>query len=59
MIELGPHGGYILAAYAVAAIVLGWMIGASLLANRSAARRLAALEASETALACPEQAPPS
>jgi heme exporter protein CcmD len=47
MIDLGPHGSYILASYAAAGIILGWMIVTSLLANRSAARRLATMEARE------------
>lgn len=44
MADLGPHAAYILASYAVAGLVFGWMILSSLLANRAAARRLAALE---------------
>ena len=44
MADLGPHTAYILASYAVAGLVFGWMIMSSLLANRAAARRLAALE---------------
>jgi len=45
MADLGPHAAYILASYAVAGLVFGWMIVSSLAANRAAARRLAALEA--------------
>lgn len=41
---LGPHGGFILASYAAAALILGAMIGFSLLAHRSAARALAEIE---------------
>jgi heme exporter protein CcmD len=40
----GPHTGYILASYAAAGIILGALIVASLLANSSAKKRLAALE---------------
>ncbi len=48
ILDLGPHGGYILASYAVAGLILGWMIGASWLANRAAARRLAVIEQQES-----------
>lgn len=47
MIDLGPHGSYILASYIAAGVIFGWMILTSLLANRSAARRLAAMETRE------------
>ena len=47
MVDLGPHGSYILASYAAAGIIFAWMILSSLLASRSAARRLAAMEARE------------
>ncbi|KAF0230649.1 MAG: hypothetical protein FD175_1409 [Beijerinckiaceae bacterium] len=47
MIDLGPHADYIVASYAAAGLVLGLLIGASVLANLAAARRLAALEARE------------
>lgn len=43
--DLGPHAAYIIASYAAAGIVIGWMIAASILANRSAARHLGAIEA--------------
>jgi heme exporter protein CcmD len=42
--ELGRHGGYILASYAAAFIVLGGLIIASIAANRSARRALDRLE---------------
>lgn len=45
MPEFGPYGGYILASYAVAGLVLGAMIIASVLHWRSATARLGALEA--------------
>jgi heme exporter protein D len=50
MIDLGPHGGYILASYATALVILGWMTVSSILANRAVARRLAALEARDTSV---------
>jgi heme exporter protein CcmD len=43
--DLGPHAAYILASYVVAGLVFGWMIATSIIANRSAARRLGAIEA--------------
>lgn len=45
MSVLGQYGGYILASYAAAGLVLGAMITASLVGWRSAKARLAALEA--------------
>lgn len=45
LLNLGPHAAYILASYAVTGAILGWMIAASLLANRDASRRLQAIEA--------------
>ncbi len=48
MIDLGPHGGYILASYAATGLILGWMVLGSLLANRAARRRLVTLEAEGT-----------
>jgi heme exporter protein CcmD len=47
MSAFGPHGSYIVASYAVAFLVIGWMIAASLLSYRQGARRLAALEAAQ------------
>jgi heme exporter protein CcmD len=47
MIDLGPHGGYILASYIAAGVIFGWMILSNILAHRDAARRLAAIEARE------------
>lgn len=44
MIDFGPHGGYIVASYAVTALILGWMLASSLLANRTTAKRLTDLE---------------
>ena len=43
--DLGPHAAYIIASYAVTGVVFGWMIATSLIANRTAARRLVAIEA--------------
>lgn len=43
--SLGPHGGYIAAAFAATGLILGFLVAMSLLAHRDAARRLAALEA--------------
>ena len=43
--DLGPHAAYIIASYAVAGVVFGWMIAASLIANHAATRRLGAIEA--------------
>ena len=48
MIDFGPHSGYIAASYAVAVLILGWMLVSTLLANRATARRLADLEARRT-----------
>lgn len=44
-LELGRHGGYILAAYGATALVLGWMIVTSLAGRARAERRLAEAEA--------------
>jgi heme exporter protein CcmD len=44
MIELGRHGGYILASYAAAAVIFGAIIVQTILAFRQARRRLAALD---------------
>jgi heme exporter protein CcmD len=44
MPELGQYGGFILASYVFAGLVLGFMIGGSVLALRSAKARLGALE---------------
>jgi heme exporter protein CcmD len=43
--ELGRHGGYIIAAYGATALVLGWMIIASLAGRARAERQLAEAEA--------------
>jgi heme exporter protein CcmD len=40
----GPHGAYIVAAFAAAGLILGWMIASSVLDYRNARRRLAAVE---------------
>lgn len=45
MPELGQYGGFILASYAATGVILGAMIGGSLLGWRKAKTRLAALEA--------------
>lgn len=42
---LGPHAAYIVASYAVAGLVCGWMIASSVAANRAALRKLDAIEA--------------
>lgn len=42
--ELGRHGGYILASYAAALVILGGLIVASIAANRAARRALDRLE---------------
>jgi heme exporter protein CcmD len=47
MIELGRHGGFILASYAVAIIVLGFLALATLSRYRRARERLAAMDAAE------------
>lgn len=44
MIDLGPYSLYILASYAVTGLVLGVMIGSSVLGARAARRRLARAE---------------
>lgn len=36
----GRHAGYIIGSYFAAALVLGWMIGSAVLANRTAQARL-------------------
>lgn len=40
----GPHTAYILASYASAGVILGALVLGSLLAHRTAQKRLAALE---------------
>ncbi|MGL5115064.1 MAG: heme exporter protein CcmD [Beijerinckiaceae bacterium] len=47
MIELGRHGGFILASYAVSLVVLGGVALATLRRYRRARDRLAALSPSE------------
>lgn len=44
MIDLGPHGAFIIASFAVTGIILGWLIAGSLLASRRARLRLERLE---------------
>lgn len=41
---MGPHGAYIFASYIAAGVILGGLVVASLLAHRSAGKRLAQLE---------------
>ena len=43
--ELGPHAGFIVAAYAVAALVLGALVAWVVIDHRMQARALAELEA--------------
>lgn len=45
MIDLGEHGGFILAAYLVVVVVLGGLIGWIVLDGQALKRRLADLEA--------------
>ena len=47
MSDLGPHASYIIASYIAAAIILGFTVVFSLIANRNATRRLAEIEARE------------
>ncbi len=44
VVDLGPHGGYILAAYAFAAIVIGGLILNALRDNHAQRRALADLQ---------------
>ncbi len=44
MIDLGPHGAFIVASFAVTGIILGWLIAGSLLAARRARLQLERLE---------------
>lgn len=47
MNALGPHASYIVAAFAAAGIIFGWMIASSVLAHRAARVRLETLEAGQ------------
>jgi heme exporter protein CcmD len=47
MIELGRHGGFILASYAVPLVVFGFLALATLRRYRRARERLAAMDAAE------------
>lgn len=44
MNSLGPHAAYIIASFAVTALILGWMIIGSVMALSGARQRLARLE---------------
>jgi heme exporter protein CcmD len=47
LFDLGRHGGYILASYIAAFVILGGLIVASVRANRAARRQLEKLERGE------------
>jgi heme exporter protein CcmD len=49
MIELGRHGGFILASYGAAVVILGALIALTVLRFRAARRRLQGLERQERA----------
>lgn len=44
----GRHAGFIVGSYFAAALVLGWMIGSAVLANRAAQARLKRAQAEAT-----------